>query len=99
MLCSLLFKNCITLEDYKYALKMKIKIFTFLDGIGLLTLLLNISSESTNLFTFSHFTHSFLAGFSVSMILLSAVIICRTKKLLRNETKLLNEWEKFKQDN
>ena len=54
MLCSLLFKNSTTLEDYKCALKKK--------------------------------------------ILLSVIVICHTKKLLSDETKLLNKWEQFKQD-
>lgn len=99
MLCSLLFKNCSTLEDYKHALEMKIRIFTTLDVVGLLVVLLNITSESTTLFTFSNFTHGFLAGFGISLILLSAIVICHTKKLLRDETKLLNQWEKLKQGN
>ena len=98
MLCSLLFKNCTTLEDYRCALENKIKIFIVLDLVGLSAVLLNIISESTTLFTFNDFTHGFLCGFGISLILLSVIVICHTKKLLRDETKLLNKWEQFKQD-
>lgn len=99
MLCSLLFRNCNTLEDYKHALENKVKIFTVLDFLGLLAVLLGIISESTTLFTFSDFVHGFLCGFGISLTLVSTIVICHTKKLLKDKTKLLNKWEQFKQGN
>lgn len=99
MLCSLLFKNCNTMEDYKHALEKKIKIFTVLDFVGLLVVALNITLQYTTLFAVNDFTHGFLYGLGVSMILLSVNVISRTKRLLSDQTKLLNKWEQFNQSN
>lgn len=92
MLCSLLLKNCTTIEEYKHALSNKIKIFTVLTFIGVFALLLNIASECTTLFTFKEFTHGFLQGFGISLITVSVIIVCRTQKLLQDEALLTNKF-------
>lgn len=92
MLCSLFFRNCTTIEEYKHTLSNKIKIFTFLTFIGVCALLLNIASECTTLFTFKDFTHGFLQGFGISLITVSVIITCRTQKLLQNEALLTNKF-------
>lgn len=91
MICLFSSSTATSLEEFKKTLYTRIKIFSFLSILGVLTFIASLASSFTNLLTISAFASGFLLGFGISLTVISVIMIIRTRKVLKDEAALKNE--------